>query len=565
MERSIKLIAEGTFMKARDLDLPTLLSFEPAGGLIFFGGERALLLDAMALGLLRRELIQTLGMRAVRGMLTRFGYAHGWRTADSLRTGFPWDSEQEWRLAGARLHTLQGLVIAEPRYRETGAPAGSPLVDGIWRESYEAEQHLLQLGRAEEPVCWSLAGFASGYLSCVHGREVVAFEDRCRGKGDAVCHVVARFREEWEPERADEIQLYAKVCAEDEIGRVAAELKRIEKRLAARKRELERKAPAFVEVAGLVAQSPAIRRVIDLARRVAQVDSTVLVTGESGVGKERIARLVHDESARGDGPFVAINCGAVPESLLESELFGHARGAFTGATQDRPGLFEAANGGTLLLDEIGEVPPAMQVKLLRVLQEREVRRVGENRNRPVDVRVVAATNRDLAAEVHAARFRQDLFYRLRVVEIRVPPLRERSDDILPLARTFLGASASRTGRKVVGFTPAAANRLVRYAWPGNVRELENAVERAVVLARGARIDAEDLPEEVSLATPALEVGDVVRPLEEVEREYILAVVAAAGGNRARAAEQLGIGSATLYRKLKQYESPPAEPVRRSAG
>ena len=188
-----------------------------------------------------------------------------------------------------------------------------------------------------------------------------------------------------------------------------------------------------------------MQRVLDLARRVAKVDSTVLITGESGVGKERVARLIHDESARTAGPFVAINCGAVPETLLESELFGHARGAFTGATQDRPGLFEAANSGTLLLDEIGEVPPAMQVKLLRVLQEREVRRVGENKGRAVNVRVVAATNRDLAEEIRAARFRQDLYYRLRVVELRVPPLRERRDDILPLARTFLAASAERDG------------------------------------------------------------------------------------------------------------------------
>jgi transcriptional regulator with GAF, ATPase, and Fis domain len=177
-----------------------------------------------------------------------------------------------------------------------------------------------------------------------------------------------------------------------------------------------------------------MHRVMDLARRVAKVDSTVLITGENGVGKERIARLIHDESPRTGGAFVAINCGAVPETLLESELFGHAKGSFTGAAQDRPGLFEAANGGTLFLDEIGEVPPAMQVKLLRVLQEREVRRVGENKNRKVYVRVLAATNRDLVAEINAARFRQDLYYRLRVVELRVPPLRERREDILPLAR-----------------------------------------------------------------------------------------------------------------------------------
>jgi transcriptional regulator with PAS, ATPase and Fis domain len=296
-----------------------------------------------------------------------------------------------------------------------------------------------------------------------------------------------------------------------------------------------------------------MQKILDLARRVAKVDSTVLITGESGVGKERIARLIHEESPRVGGPFVAINCGAVPESLLESELFGHAKGAFTGASHDRPGIFEAAGGGTLLLDEIGEVPPSMQVKLLRALQEREVRRVGENRSRRIDVRVLAATNRDLMAEVDGARFRQDLYYRLRVVEIRVPPLRERREDILPLARTFLKLAAERIARRITGLTPEAANLLVRHAWPGNVRELENALERAVVLAAGSQVDARDLPDELGLAVPATHAPGDARSLEDVEREYILAVLRANDDNKVRTAEQLRIGTATLYRKLKRYE------------
>jgi two-component system response regulator HydG len=295
-----------------------------------------------------------------------------------------------------------------------------------------------------------------------------------------------------------------------------------------------------------------MHRVIDVARRVAQVDSTVLLTGESGVGKERIARFIHDESSRGGGPFIAINCGAVPEHLLESELFGHVRGSFTGATQDRVGLFEAANSGTLLLDEIGEVPPPMQVKLLRALQEREIRRVGENRSRAVSARVIAATNRDLVQEIRAARFREDLYYRLRVVEIGIPPLRERREDILPLARAFVADAARRTGRTVSGFTPAAAHQLLRYGWPGNVRELENAIERAVVLTRRSRIDLDDLPGEVGLAVPDAVAATGVRPLAEVERDYIKSVLRAVGGNRSQAAQKLGIGEATLYRKIKQF-------------
>ncbi|MEK7392654.1 MAG: sigma-54 dependent transcriptional regulator [Fibrobacterota bacterium] len=307
------------------------------------------------------------------------------------------------------------------------------------------------------------------------------------------------------------------------------------------------------EPLGIVARSSAMRKILDLARRVAKVDSTVLISGESGSGKERIARLLHEESSRASGPFVAINCGAIAETLLESELFGHARGAFSGATQDRPGLFEAADGGTLLLDEIGEIPASMQVKLLRTLQEREIRRVGENKSRSVDVRIVAATNRDLAQEVAKGNFRQDLYYRMNVVSLQVPPLRERHDDILPLARVLLAQAASRMKRKIPGLAPDAADKLLRYAWPGNVRELENAMERAAALAPGELVELDDLPDEVRsvFVEPGAMLG-AVRPLGDVEKEYILASLERNGGNQTRTAEHLHIGSATLYRKLKSY-------------
>jgi DNA-binding NtrC family response regulator len=532
-------------MRAADLDIQELLHFSPEGGVITFAGQRALLLDAVALGLLRHELIQSLGTTAARIVLTRFGYAHGWRAAETLRTGFPWDSEEEWRIAGARLHTLQGLVRAEITRWASGGQGG---VEGIWHESYEAEQHLLHLGQSDEPVCWTLTGFASGYMSCVFGREIIAVEERCRGKGDAVCRVIARSKEEWGPELAKHLPFYQKAaCFEVALEQLTDELKKKERQLRSHRalRQIDPEAAP-----GFPASSPAMLKTLDLARRIAKVDSTVLITGESGAGKERIARFIHDESARTAGPFLAINCAAVPETLLESELFGHAKGSFTGASQDRAGLFEAANGGTLLLDEIGDVPPAMQVKLLRVLQEREVRRVGENRSRPINVRVLAATNRDLLADVHGARFRQDLYYRLRVVEVAVPPLRERRDDVLPLARLFLTAAARRFGKKAPTLTPDAANALLRHSWPGNVRELENALERATALARSDRIGVDDLPPEVGVPpVPDVSTG-AIRTLEDVERDYIAAALRATGGNRAKAAEQLGIGVATLYRKLK---------------
>jgi DNA-binding NtrC family response regulator len=538
-------------MRIEDLDLRELLDVAQ-GGLLRFAGERALLLDAVALGILRRELIETVGVTVARGVLTRFGYAHGWRTAMAMRDQFPWESSSEWRRAGARLHTLQGLVRVEGIKHKPGE--ATPFAESIWHDSYEAEQHLLHFGRADEPVCWTLSGFASGYLSCCNGRAIMCIEERCVGKGDATCHMVGKSREEWGAAFSEHIAYYHKQCLEKSLGKVTAALKQTEQKLRAKKQLLAR--DVAVEPAGMVARAEAMQRVLELARRVARVDSTVLIAGESGVGKERVARLIHEESPRAARPFVAVNCAAVTETLLESELFGHAKGSFTGAIGDRAGLFEAAHGGTLLLDEVGEVPAPMQAKLLRVLQEREVRRVGENRSRPVDVRVLAASNRDLGAEVEAGRFRKDLYYRLRVVELRLPPLRERRDDILPLARQFLAAATERHKRQehIVpsGISPKAANRLVRYDWPGNVRELENAIERAVALATSTLIEPDDLPEEVRVALPTVYAVGRTRTLEEVERDYILAVLRQNGGNRTRTAQQLQIGIATLHRKIRAY-------------
>jgi transcriptional regulator with PAS, ATPase and Fis domain len=424
--------------------------------------------------------------------------------------------------------------------------------------SYEAEQHLLHFGRATEPMCWMITGLISGYLSRTTGTEIFALEDRCHGKGQSGCHIFARTREEWAPERADELRFFEpsrlKECLDVSVHRVVETLKAAERKLMEHRRALVRVVPEVDEaVLGIVHKSVAMKQLVDLARRVAKVDSTVLISGESGSGKERIASLIHDESTRTTGPFIPVNCGAITETLLESELFGHARGAFTGATHDRPGLFESANGGTLLLDEVGEVSPGMQVKLLRAIQEREIRRVGENKNRKVDVRIIAATNRNLALAVADGTFRQDLYYRLKVVELVVPPLRERREDILPLARVLLAESALRMKRKMTGLTPGATDQLLRYDWPGNVRELENAMERAVALAHGTRVELEDLPEEIRQAcpTPIASLGSI-RPLEEVEKDYILAALALNGGNQTRTSEQLQIGSATLYRKLKSY-------------
>ena len=304
---------------------------------------------------------------------------------------------------------------------------------------------------------------------------------------------------------------------------------------------------------GMVGDSPAMRALLNNIALVAPSDATVLIHGESGTGKELVARALHASSARSRRPLVILNCAALNESLLESELFGHEKGAFTGADKRREGRFVEADGGTLFLDEIGDISPLMQVRLLRAIQEREVQRVGSNQTLSVDVRLIAATHRDLAEEVSAGRFRQDLYYRLNVVTIDMPPLRQRKEDIPQLARYFLQRYAERNRKAVQGFTPQAMYLLIRYAWPGNIRELENAVERAVVLLTGEYISERELP----LAITGTSVSDAphgedsIQPLVEVEKEAILVALEKTGGNKTEAARQLGITRKTLLAKLSR--------------
>jgi DNA-binding NtrC family response regulator len=304
-----------------------------------------------------------------------------------------------------------------------------------------------------------------------------------------------------------------------------------------------------------VGTAKAWRDILRLAETVAPTDSTVLLQGESGTGKEVIARLIHDLSNRSEGAFLSINCGALPEGLLESELFGHVKGSFTGAVKDKMGLFAAATDGTFFLDEIGETTPATQVKLLRALQHREVIPVGATEAIPVNARVIAATNRDLDEEIKAGRFRSDLYYRLNVISIHLPPLRQRRDDIPVLAEHFLQRIATARGDAPKRLHSSAAEALQEYQWPGNVRELENALERAVILSTGDSIGVELLPERVTerraeaLVSPRTPLNPT---LEAVERAYIMWVLQSEGGNKSRTAEVLGIDPSTLYRKLSRY-------------
>jgi len=302
---------------------------------------------------------------------------------------------------------------------------------------------------------------------------------------------------------------------------------------------------------GLIAESGAMRQALALVARVAEHNTTILITGESGTGKEVIARAIHRASPRGSKAFVGINCAAIPESLLESELFGHVRGAFTGASADKTGLFEAATGGTILLDEIGELPLGLQAKLLRVLQESEIRRVGDQKTRRVDARVLVATARDLEAEVRAGRFREDLFYRVNVVVITLPPLREREDDIAPLAQHFAARLAQRFGRPL-SLSDDAIAWLEQQEWPGNVRQLENAIERAAVLSGKEALEPSDFTDEAPRPTHPAPLGTLSDVVEAAEREAITAALAASGGNRREAAKRLGVSLRTLFYKIERY-------------
>jgi two-component system response regulator HydG len=308
----------------------------------------------------------------------------------------------------------------------------------------------------------------------------------------------------------------------------------------------------------IIGHSPAMTRLLETVSQVAPSEATVLITGESGTGKELIAGAIHENSGRAQGPFIKLNCAAITETLLESELFGHEKGAYTGADRRREGRFVQANDGSLFLDEVSEMPLSMQVKLLRVLQEREITRVGGDEVLPVDVRVIAATNKDLIEMVAAGTFREDLYYRLNVIQIDIPPLNSRREDIPLLAQHFLDTFAERNRREIDGFTPQAVDRLVKHDWPGNVREMMNAIERSVVMAAGGKIDVPDLPAPLSQGD-----GDGEAPagcndlpetgsLEEVEKATILRTLEAAGGNKSETARRLGITRKTLHQKLKKY-------------
>ena len=432
-----------------------------------------------------------------------------------------------------------GLLLTDAGYTVTAEQNGRRALDRATSESFD-----LILCDVRMPEMDGLT-FLRNYRQRGGGALVIVMS--AYGGEDAAIAAMKEGAYDYLPKpfRPDEVVLTLRKAAERE--RLREEVAGLRAQLAAGPAER-----------GLIVASGAMRQALELVARVAEHNTTVLITGESGTGKEVIARAIHRASPRGSKAFVGINCAAIPESLLESELFGHVRGAFTGASADKTGLFEAASGGTILLDEIGELPLGLQAKLLRVLQESEIRRVGDQKTRRVDARVLVATARDLEAEVRAGRFREDLFYRVNVVVIALPPLREREDDIAPLARHFTARLAQRFGRPL-SLSDDAIAWLEQQAWPGNVRQLENAIERAAVLSNQEILNPADLRRE-PLPSPISqdpeEKGEGSRTLrsavEAAEREAISAALKATDGNRREAAKRLGVSLRTLFYKIDRY-------------
>jgi DNA-binding NtrC family response regulator len=545
----------------QDLHLAELLDFRPDQGIIRLHEQRVVILSAAAMGLLRKELVEGLGLETTRRLLLRFGFADGYHDAVNLRGRSRWTSPLDGLRSGAILHTLAGIVRADVRHLDYAPSTGRFDEEVAWHDSYEAEQHLHHYGKSQSPVCWSLVGYSSGFVSACLGKEVYFRETRCMGQGAKHCVAIGRDAEGWGAELESVRAEFQAASVGQEVERLHAavsqrlkELDRRERLLERRERELNllrERIDRHAASRHFVARSQAMKDVLELAARVAPLDTTVLVYGESGTGKEFIVRMIHDQSPRAAAPFVSINCAALTETLLESELFGHVRGAFTGAVRDRAGLFEVAGSGTIFLDEIGEIAPTVQAKLLRALQEREIRRVGAERSIKVNARVVAATNRDLRAAVDAGTFREDLYFRLGAFIITVPPLRDRREDIPPLVHNFLVRAASRMKKDVSSVSADAMTALMNHRWPGNVRELEHAVERAVILANNPNIRVRDLPPEVTQKSRA-RVGDDTLDLQEQERVLIERALERFGGNRRKAAEALNISTVTLWRRMKQF-------------
>jgi len=559
-------------------DLTERIFFSLDDGRIWLNNRRVVLMQCSTMGAMRRELIDHLGEAKARGVLTRMGYASGARDAEFVRDQWPGADPVSLFLAGTKLHGIEGMVKVEPVQLAFDAERGSYLGEFLYHNSSEAEEVITEKGLTKEPACWNLIGYAMGYVSTLLGKLVVFREVECRAQGAKTCRIIGRPSAEW-PDVEEDLQY---LNAEKFVSATAYGVPQ------SREPALLPPTDEADEAHHMVGISSAFNSACHLLRKVAPTRSTVLFTGESGVGKELFARMLHEISPRQGSPFISINCAAIPETLVESELFGVDRGAFTGATVTRPGRFERASGGTLFLDEIGTLSLTSQGKLLRALQEGIIERVGGSKVIEVDVRVVAATNVDLRGAIREGRFREDLYFRLNVFPLHLPPLRQRKEDIPLLITCFLRRYNARHGRRVPGFTARAVRALLGYTFPGNIRELQNLVERGVIaVEEGELIDLshifrdEDLQwdqvysvesggglahrEEVPSAhgQPGIQASSQVpiptgkrtlADLEAMERQLVLEAMELNGGNLSAAARSLGLSRRQLEYRIKKIGS-----------
>lgn len=537
-------------------DLTEVLHFALGDGRIWLNDQRMVLMQSVVFGRMRQEIIDAFGTETARSLFMRVGYMQGVRDAELIQKRFPHEDLTHALAAGPRVHTLEGFVKVTTKHFEFDSEKGTYFGEFLWDDSSEAAEHLQSYGISSEPVCWLQTGYPSGYTTKLFGKPVIFRETECMGMGAKHCVVVGQHAEAWERD-APEREYFG--------------LEWKARRSAARKPRPEpttRLADVVAPIGDVaVGVSGAFLRTRRHLEKVAATDATVLFTGESGVGKELFSNQLHAMSRRSVGPFVAINCAAIPENLVESELFGVDKGAYTGATASRAGYFERATLGTLFLDEVSSLAYSAQGKLLRALQERVIERVGGSRPVRVDVRVVAASNVDLASEVAAGRFRQDLYFRLCVFPIAIPPLRERRDDIPLLMAHFLALYSARHGRSLRGFTRRATDALLKYDYPGNIRELQNLIERGVVYADdGGQVDIVHLfsgsellpPFTVSLSREGrLDQSplNAAAPLaegasfEQIERNAYRVALERAGGNVSAAARELKMTRASLDYRL----------------
>jgi two-component system response regulator HydG len=469
-------------------DLADRLHFSPTDGRIWLDDSRMILLRTEAFGALRQELIESLGVESARGLLTRMGYLAGSRDSALARKVRPNGSLMDAFMVGPQLHGLEGVVQVEPIRLEMDSASGRFYGEFLWKDSSEDESHIAIYGLGSEPACWMQIGYASGYTSAFMGKRILFRETECRSSGSANCRIIGKPAEEWDDPEIDLQYLQAQPLHKRSLVSLGS-LKHETRNSALTNYTAAIRNEQVRQTSVALGASAGFFGVIHKINRVASTRATVLLLGESGVGKSMFACELHSKSGRAEMPFVQLNCAAIPEQLIESELFGVDKGAYTGVTESRAGRFEAANGGTLFLDEIALLSLTAQAKLLRVLQTGELEHLGSTKTRKVDVRVVAATNEDLRSAVEEGRFRKDLYYRLNVFPILIPPLRDRRDDIPLLLEHLLKELCLRHGRQISGVTNRAMQALLTHQWPGNIRELENVLERGIILAdEGGALD-----------------------------------------------------------------------------